>query len=281
MFSYGRDLLLIGLGLQLLNASQAIIITASLGLEAAGLWAVATKAFQLVLQFVQRIFDYTGSAFGEMIVRQEIDTLSRRFRDVLALTAGVAVFACVSVAVANAPFVTMLSHGKYSWEWRNDALVAILIFCNSVSRCYVGLSGYAKQLGRMRWVYLLEGICFVIAASIAVRSFGISGIIAAAIISNLAWSGWYGLRWTGGYLHLPARHIIDWLLPALRYMVFMTAFGVILWRLALHLPAQLRFVVSSIGMLIAGLPMLWFVGFGSGLRAEILAAYRRLAGRQK
>jgi O-antigen/teichoic acid export membrane protein len=282
MFAFGNDLFLMSLGLQLLNQSQALIITATLGLEAAGLWAVATKAFQLAFQFIQKIYDFSGSAFGEMIVRQEGATLKTRFRDVITITAAVAAFACASVAVANAPFVTLLSHGKFSWHWWDDALMGVLIFCTSVTRCFVGLSGYAKQVEKMRWVYFLEGICFVVTAFVAVQYFGLAGLISVAIFSNLAWSGSYGFRWAARYFQVRARDIVAWFLPPLRYLLLMLAYGVALWRLTSHLPAKLRFAIDTAGMLAAGLPLLWFVGFNQELRAELRIAFRRLtAGGRK
>src|SRR5262249_39061058 len=72
VFAFANDLFLMTIGLQLLNASQVIIITRTLGLEMAAVWSVASKAFlQLAFQFVQRILDFSYGALGEMIVRNE------------------------------------------------------------------------------------------------------------------------------------------------------------------------------------------------------------------
>ncbi|SPE61004.1 hypothetical protein SBV1_590022 [Verrucomicrobia bacterium] len=71
MFTFGNDLFLIAVRNQLLNASQAVIISRLEGTAAAAVWAIATKAFQMATHFVQRIFDFSISALGEMIVRGE------------------------------------------------------------------------------------------------------------------------------------------------------------------------------------------------------------------
>src|SRR5437867_1582970 len=83
IFAFGSEMFLLSLGLQLLNASQVLIITWTQGLAAAAVWSIATRTFQLGFQFVQRIFAFSGAALGEMIVRGEHATLRRRFRDIL------------------------------------------------------------------------------------------------------------------------------------------------------------------------------------------------------
>jgi len=56
---------------------------------------------------VQKIFSFSGSALSEMVVRGERETLKRRFRDVLLLTASFGVFVGVSLAVCNGAFLAV------------------------------------------------------------------------------------------------------------------------------------------------------------------------------
>src|SRR5437660_4340157 len=105
LFSFGGELLLLSIGYQLANASQVIIVSRTLGLTAAAVWAIATKTFVLGQQVVLKIFSFSGSALGEMVVRGERETLKRRFRDVLLLTASFAVFVGVSIAICNGSFL--------------------------------------------------------------------------------------------------------------------------------------------------------------------------------
>jgi O-antigen/teichoic acid export membrane protein len=279
VFAYGKDLFLLTLGLQLLNYSQVVIITRSQGPEAAWVWSTATKAFQLAFQFVQRIFDFSGTALGEMMVRGEREKLRRRYGDILLLTASVAVFAAISVAVCNSSFVTVWTRGRVGWSRWNDALMGVLILLNCVTRCQVGLSGYARQIQTMRWVYFLEGASFAVVAFAVAPYFGIPGIIVVAIVADLACSGAYGFRWASRYLVVSLREIgCSWLKPAGRYLLMMAPLAAVIALATLKLSPLPRLLTSSASLLVVGLPLLWRLGFTEELRGDLKTALARLRG---
>src|ERR1051326_6424759 len=120
-------------GLQLLNASQVVVVSRKLGLTAAAIWAVATKVHSLAYLVVSRIFDFSGSAFGEMVARGERQNLERRFRDVFQLTASCAIFAGAAVAVCNDSFVLAWTKGKIAWADQNNVLLGLLLLVTCVT----------------------------------------------------------------------------------------------------------------------------------------------------
>ncbi len=274
VFGFANELFMLSVGLQLLNGSQVMIITNTVSLEAGAVWAVATKVVPMAYQFVQRIFDFSAGAFGEMIVRGEWDTLKRRYRDVLLLTASVAVFASASVAVCNSGFLHVWMPEKWKlllagadWPWWNDALIGALLLLNCVTRCQIGLSGYAKQIGRMRWIYFLEGAAFVGGSLIVGHYFGMTGVIVVAIVANLACSGSYGFRWAGRYLDVGAGEILGrWLRPALDYLVLLLPVVALLWWGTFGMPPLLKLIINVAVMSIAGLGLMWRMGLTLELR---------------
>ena len=66
LFFYGTDMFLVSIGQQLISASQAPVISCTLGLEAVTVWSIATKLFMLSQQVVYRLLDYSTAAFSEM-----------------------------------------------------------------------------------------------------------------------------------------------------------------------------------------------------------------------
>src|SRR5207302_309193 len=127
VFAFGGELFLLNVGGQLLNASQVLILTRTLGLGAAAVWTIATKVFPLAFQLVSRILDFSSSAFGEMVVRGEREKLQRRFRDVFLLTASGAVFVGTGVAACNQSFIAAWTKGKIIWGAQNDLLLGLLL----------------------------------------------------------------------------------------------------------------------------------------------------------
>ena len=77
IFAFGKDIFLVAVGTQLIMASQTIVITRMLGLEAAAIWSVGLRVFNLVSQLIWRISDMSGPAFAEMMVRGEITAIAR------------------------------------------------------------------------------------------------------------------------------------------------------------------------------------------------------------
>ena len=68
-----------GLGYQLTMASQTIIVTRTLGLDATAAWAVGTKMFNLIVSAHVPAFGAALPGLYEMLVRGE----TRRLRDCL------------------------------------------------------------------------------------------------------------------------------------------------------------------------------------------------------
>lgn len=283
LFAYGGDLFLLSLGLQLLNASQIIIVTKTLGLSAAAAWAVATKSFVLGQQFVGRIFDFSGSALGEMVVRGERENLQRRFRDIVVLTTSVAVFAGAAIAVCNGSFIKVWTKVHIDWPWQNDVLMGLLLIATSLTRCNIGLAGYAKQIGTLRYVYFIEGATFVLASYFVARHFGIGGIIVVAILANLAGSGRYGMVRTARYFGSKAsRLVVEWFAPLLMYALVLWPFTAVLWVLTFGLSPFPRLFLDATVMSLVGGGLLWLLGLTPQLRNEFksrffgkLAAMRR------
>lgn len=284
LFRFGNDLFLLTLGLQLLNASQVVIISRTLGLTAAATWIVATRTFLLALQAVSRIFDFSAGALGEMIVRMERANLIRRYRDVILLTATAGVFICVLMTLCNSSFLSVWTSmsGKppISWNLHNDALMAALVMINSMTRCHINLAIFAKEIRAMRWIYFLEGASFVLVSFYVAPYFGVSGIIATAILAEIAWIGIYGFRWSSRYLGVPVGEMLTgWLRPAFTYLLLMSLVAALTGWLTSQLPVLARLLVNAGVIGTSGLTLCWRFGLSAGLRQELGGRFRTVRAR--
>ena len=282
IFAYGNDLFMLVIGYQLLTASQIIIITRTLGLPFAADWSIATRTFTLAQQVVGRIFDFSSSALGEMFVRNEQTRLEQRFRELFVLTAAASIFVSVSVAVCNGSFVTILTKGRVSWPPGNDILLALLLVLGCLVRCHIGLMGVTKQIGGMRYIYFLEGIVFVLGAIAGAHFIGMPGILVAALLANVAFSGSYGTRRTARYFGVSTRQIaFQWLQAPLKFLLILAPLGAGLWFGTIMLPPLVRLLLNSAVMGLAGLGLLWRVGLPESFRQELKAAFGRLRSSQE
>jgi len=286
LFRFGNELFLLTLGLQLLNASQVVIISRTIGLSAAGTWAIATRTFLLAFQAVSRIFDFSAGALGEMIVRSERANLLRRYRDVMLLTAVAGVFICVSIALCNSSFLevwtSMSGRDPVSWELRNDILMALLVLLNCVTRCHINLAIFAKEISAMRWIYFLQGALFVAAGFLVAPHFGITGIITAAIVAEILCIGIYGFRWGSRYLSVSSSEMLGgWLGPSFRYLFALSCMALLIGVATAGLPTSVRLLANGVAIGLAGLVMCWFLGLTHELRGELLNRFANLRARFK
>jgi O-antigen/teichoic acid export membrane protein len=166
----------------------------------------------------------------------------------------------------------LVSSIRYSsaWPWRNDVLLGLLLIVTSVTRCHIGLTGQTKQIGAMRFIYFLEGLTFVVAACLAAPRFGMTGIVAAAIIANILWSGAYGFWRTAHYFGIRVSEpLLAWLRPSYLYLLSMTPVTVLVaWGTA-GLFIVPRFFVSATILFFIGSTLLWIIGLNTELRREL------------
>ncbi|HEX5222717.1 MAG TPA: oligosaccharide flippase family protein [Verrucomicrobiae bacterium] len=113
VFAFGNDIFIYSLGCQLINFSQGILLARLIGLEAVTVWSVCTRVFVLLQQTIYRLFDYSSSAFAEMIVRNERVQLAWRFRQIVLLSSSLSVAAAAVFALSNKAFVDIWTGGRF------------------------------------------------------------------------------------------------------------------------------------------------------------------------
>lgn len=270
LFNFGRDVFLLALGSQLLSASQIIIISRTLGLEAAAIWAICSKLFVLAQQMVGKLYEFCAGGFTEMIVRGERDRLWKRFRDIVIVTASLSILIGVIGAVSNAGFVRWWTGGRVSWAGINDILMAIYVCCYTFTRCHTGIAGVTKNLRGLRYVYLFEGLTFFALAWWCAPRFSFPGIIVASIVATVAWAGTYGLHHSRQHFHVKNRELLSWLHPAFRLLLLLAPLAAVLAAMTRGLPEPARFALIAGTLAAIGFPLFIAVGLPPHLRHELI-----------
>lgn len=230
LFGYGKDVFLVALGGQLILSSQPLIVTGCLGLAAQNAWSIATRAFAMISQAIWRIFDYSGPAFSEMMVRGEKELLRERYRSVLIVSASLGGVASVCFVLCNSAFVTVWTHGKIAWSPINDLLLGVWVIVLSILHCHDTFVLLTKKVGAMRYVFFVEGLVFAGAALLTIRWGGLPAVILCSIVCSTCFSGAYGLWRVSRYFQVPIREVaLGWLAPMVKVLVLFIPAAVILW----------------------------------------------------
>jgi len=269
LFSYGSDLFVMMLGNQLINASQTILVTRVIGLDAAALWTGCTRAFLVVVQIIARVFDYSTAALAEMMVRGERENLKRRFRDIVALTMNMSVAAATIYAVCNGAFVQAWTSGRFAWPARNDFLIGAWLIVNIAVRVHSGFVGQTKEFGFMRFIFFVEGIAFVGLTLLFHRFGGITMMLALSLVCSLCLSCPYCLSRTCRYFQMSWGDLAQWHRAPLLMAVYVAPVGLVVWLITGSLPPAPRLAVEAA---VLGPWTIWRflrLGLGDSLKADL------------
>lgn len=205
VFHYGKDVLMINLGSQLINASQIMIISRSISLEAAATFAVSTKIYTLGMQLIANPISVAGPGLTELYVRGEYPRFIQRYWEIIALTLAASTLVAIGLAAGNRSFVSLWTHGRIQWPWTSDLILALLIVLRNLNGCFLNIFGLTKDWRPVRHVYIAEGLIFIPAAIILAKPYGVTGVLIASLIAHVGATTTLSARAASRVIGSPAR----------------------------------------------------------------------------
>jgi len=247
LFLYGKDVFLMNLGAQLITASQTIIVSRTLGLEAAAAWSIGTRIFMLMRQVMFQPYSAASPGLCEMLARNETERLRHRFKNLVVLTASLGALAGVAFALCNSLFITVWTGGKIAWSPLNDVLLGLWIFITALQAPHCNFVAVTKQIGGMRYIYFVEGCSFVALSLLVGYHWGLPGIIACSLLCLVFFSYQFGLRRSERYFHVHFGELaLDWVRPSLKLAAMLTLVALITWLATSGLPVIWRLAVHGV-----------------------------------
>jgi O-antigen/teichoic acid export membrane protein len=254
LFSFGAEVFVITAGVQLITASQTVLVSRQLGLEAAALWVVMTKAFILVISVVYKIAGNAMPAFSEMHARGDLERFWHRYQGLFLAANALAVFCGVMFAACNGPFVNLWTHGRFAWPAINNVLLGAWMVMAIQQSAHSQIVITLKQIGPLKYIFLAEGIVFVGAALIILPSTGLTGMLVCSLAATILFT-WAGGVWRIAQLSgLGWKPLVwDWQKPALRMLAVLATCGLALGWFLHGAPDWLQLVVNGSVLTIVGL----------------------------
>jgi len=280
IFEFSRDLFVLQVANQFISASQIVLVSRLIGLDAAAVWSVCTKGFTLAQQIVFKILDFSAPGFSEMVVRGETARFRERLGTIVSITAVAAALFATLGAFGNRTLVLLWTGGKVTWDQLVDVCAAFYLFFTCITRCYTGVTGIVKQIGNFKYVSLLEGVLVVLGSVWLAPTLHFVGVFLSAILANLICSGLYGLNFVSKRFDTTVSGVtVAWLKPALRFVgTFACLAGLIFW-IAAQFHGVLPFVLAAVFAGVVGLVLGFLVGLRKETRMEILSLVKQLGRR--
>jgi O-antigen/teichoic acid export membrane protein len=269
---YGKDLFLVSVGTQLIMASQTIVVTRMLGLEAVAMWNVGLRVFSLLNQLIWRVADMSASAFAEMLARGEITRLRDRYQTISTLSLSLSAVVAVSYALCNSQFILIWTHGRFHWPALNDCLLALWTIILAAVHCHSGFVMVTKQIGFMRYIYFAEGLVFIAVSFLVARAGGLAAIIGSSVVCSLLFSGAYCTWRVQKFFNLQIREVvIGWAQPAFHILCLFVPLAAIAAFLGQYVASNtVRLAIWFAVATIAGTLLFLRFGIPKSLAEELL-----------
>lgn len=270
IFHFGKDNLLVTLGSQLVNASQIMIISRWVGLDAAATFAVSTKVYGMAMLLVANPIAAAAAGLTELHVRGENQRFVRRYWELIALTLAASTLVATGLAAGNRSFVSVWTRGSIEWPWVGDMILALLIVLRNLNGNFIGLFGLVKDWRPVRLICLAEGLVFMPIAVVLAKPYGLMGVLTASLISHLLVTTTFSARAASRVLGSPVR-ISKGLTVSLGLIAAAAIFGWAGSRVSLN-PLYMLIATSGVS-LIAGV-VIWRLILPYATRLEITARLR-------
>jgi O-antigen/teichoic acid export membrane protein len=193
LFAYGQDIFWIGLGTQFITTSQAIVISHTLGVKTAAIWAVVTKAFTLVTQLVFKTIGIAAPILGEMHSRGERERLRDRHRVLFRTISAFSGWCAVVFVFCNRPFLAIWMEGEVSWATHHDWLLGFWLILLTQQGIHSNLIMAVKQIKGLKLAYLGEGSAIVAGGLLFFGARGMDWLIGWSIVCTFFFTSCYSV----------------------------------------------------------------------------------------
>ena len=262
LFSYGTDVFLVGLGTQLIMTSHALALSRALGgkagLEAAAVWAVATKAFTLAHQLVGRTLANAEPMFGEMHARNEAGRLKDRHRVLFRCVSAFGVWCATVFAFCNGSFLTVWMKGKVVWPELNNWLIAVWFVLLSQQAVHTLALLSMKRTSLLKKAFLAEGALFLAGGAAWFGGQGFEWLIGWSILCTTVFTFSVATFAIGALFEVGVGRLL-WTrqLPGLGMLALLVPLGWGLRTFCQGIPAAAEFCVMALGL--GGVGAVFFV----------------------
>ena len=270
VFSYGNKIFLFDLGCQLQFASQTLVVYRAFGPECAA-WAIGTKMFNLAFSLVIRPYGAALPSLMEMLARGESERLKARFQSISMLTASLGAFLACSYVLGNSLFVSLWTSGKIIWPQLNDYLLGVWIFILAMQTTHCTFATVSKQFGAICYIFLAEGIIFILLTFNIGKYGGIAGMIGCSIFCTLIFSYQCGIRRSCKYFECSFREIaFTWSRPSLKFALAYLLLTLATSYATMYFSPLVRLITHGLVAATAGILLLLRLGLSQDIVAEIV-----------
>lgn len=260
LFGFSSTMFVIGLASQVYFASQGLVATKMLGLEAAAVLAVTGRAVSIAMQSIWKPLDAFSPRWQVAYCSGDVSRVTREFRLMVRFTLLVAAAAAITVGLVNQPFVLWWTKPEYFGGLAFSILLCGFMVIQAINRCFTTPFVLTLRVHTYSMVNLTSVAIAIGSMIVLTHYLGIIGIPLGLIVADLIFPLWFYLKRGGACLFVNGPKLV---LEDLSFILPSTALaiGVSYYLEHARISSSLVWLVISClcAVLLAG-PLLWKAG---------------------
>lgn len=170
------------------NATPVVVISLILGLKEASVYVVYNMVFVAVLALLTTFSEGLSAIFGDLLVRKEINILQNAYKQYEYIYYALMTWGYSCAAILIMPFLKIYTAGFTDAEYIRPAIAALFVANGIASNIKTPQGMLVISAGLYKETKLqsfIQASIIVVLSLILAPHFGIAGVLAASIASNL------------------------------------------------------------------------------------------------
>ena len=257
LFGFSSSMFVLGLASQVYFASQGLVATKMLGLEAAAVLAVTGRAASIAMQTIWKPLDAFAPRWQVAYCAGDVPRVTREFQLMVRFTILVAAAAAMAVGLINQPFILWWTKPDYFAGVTFSLLLCVFMIVQGINRCFIMPFILTLRVKSYCIVNLISVATAIALMILFTHYLGILGIPLGLIAADLVFPMWFYTKKGSECLHVNGLKL---LLADLAYILPAVCVAIILTIYLEHL----AFASDFVWLLVAGAcasaisaPLLW------------------------
>jgi O-antigen/teichoic acid export membrane protein len=198
LFGFSSSVFVLAIAWQVYFASQGLVATKLLGLEAAAVLAVTGRATAIAMQSIWKPFDAFSPRWQVAYCAGDHSKITSEFRVMTRFTILLAAVAAIGVALVNQPFVLWWTKPGYFGGISLSLLLCVFMLIQGINRCFIAPFTMTLKMRIYTWVNIASVGSAVLLMIGFTKWFGLVGIPMGLILADLMFPMWFYLIKGGG-----------------------------------------------------------------------------------
>lgn len=260
LFRFSSSVFVIGIAAQVCLASQGLVATRILGLEAAAILAVTSRASFIAMGAIWKPFDAFSPRWQISYCGGELERVRREFGSMTRFTILIGAASACGVALLNQPFVLWWTKPDYFGGLGLSLMLAAFILVQGINRCFIAPFVMTMKMRAYTIVNILSVVLAIAFMIFLTKAIGLVGIPLGLILADLTLAFWFYLVKGGACIGVNGFQILlkdVWIWAPLVFISFGTSF--MLQNLYFK-SAFIWLLVAAACAAVVCLPMAWRAG---------------------